>query len=238
MESTNPDARRPESTRVDRGAVSPARRRTGAVLAFVVLAVLGLVLWQTWDYWRPDDDAAPAFRGPGGAQPRGGFAGGPPPGQADPARMSRLFHDRIRSAMVASDEEWAKIQPKVEKVTSIQDRLRPGPGGMMAPPPFGGPPGTLSGGPSPGAGAADPDPIAASGRAGGPDGDDVAEKTSMLRAAIEDEHTPPEALAANLAAARAARAKLAAELKTAQEDLRQQVTPRQEAILVTFGVLE
>jgi hypothetical protein len=60
----------------------------------------------------------------------------------------------------------------------------------------------------------------------------------MLQSAIEDEQTTPQALAANLAAARAARSTLQAELKAAQEELRKSVNPRQEAALVTLGVLE
>ena len=241
MDSVNPESPPPVTTptsgRTSGSRVSSARRRAGTVLAVVVLAVLGLTLWQTWDYWRPegDDDATP-FRGarggaPGfGAMPPGGFAAGQAGGGPDSQAPRRQLHERIRAALAADDEEWAKIEPKLERVTSIQDRLRP-PAGGLTPPPFGGPAFPV-GGPRPA------DPVAAPGGAGGRDSGDVAETTAMLRAAVEDEHTSPEALAANLAAARAARAKLMAELKTAQVALRQQVTPRQEAVLVTFGVLE
>ena len=230
MESTNPRATTPpaDSTHARGTRVSAARRRAGALLAVVVLAALALVLWQTWDYWRParDDDDRSAYRGPrgGGA---GTFAGGPPPGAFDAQAMRRQLHDRIRTALAAGDEEWARIEPKLERVTSIQERLRPVPAGM-APPPFGGQRGV----PPVAAPAPPPNPLAASGS------DDLAEKSAMLRNAVEDEHTSPEALAANLAAARAARTKLVAELKSAQDNLRQQVTPRQEAILVTFGILD
>lgn len=37
-----------------RPAVSPTRRKTGLILIPIILIVLGICVWQTWDYWGPE----------------------------------------------------------------------------------------------------------------------------------------------------------------------------------------
>jgi hypothetical protein len=150
--------------------------------------------------------------------PPGGFRG--PPGAEG---MRRRFQDQIKTSLAVSDEEWAKRQPRIEKVTQFQDQLRPqmgmGPG--------------MGAGMGPGTGRG-PGPQLA----GAPVASEFAEKSELLRASLDDEQTSDAALAANVAAAREARKKLQAELKAAQEDLRKQLTPKQEATLALLGVLD
>jgi hypothetical protein len=217
-----------------RNPVSRQRRRAGAAAAVVVLIVLAVAVWQTWDYWRPEDSTAVA-RGPGGdagppPPPPGGF-GGPP--SAQDAR--RRFHEQIKSSLGAGDEEWAKLRPGIEKVTQLQDQLRPptGVGPGMGPPGMGVGPGMGMG---PGAGRGPGSQPA--GEPGAPGGSGFAKKSEMLRAAVADKETSPAALAANLAAAREERKQVQAELKAAQEDLRKLLTPKQEAVLTVQGVLD
>jgi hypothetical protein len=201
----------------DKQKVGAGRRRNAAIAAVVVLATLAVVVWQTWEYWMPPDEAMtqipPANDSAGrpGAPP-GGFGGPPGGGMPGPDEMRRRFSDQVKSALAASDAEWETLRPKVERVTQIQDQLRPRPG-------FG------PGGPAPQPGSPS-------------DAADFSEKTEMLRAAVDDEKTTPDALAANLSAARESKKKLEAELKSAREDLRKQLTPRQEAALAVLGVLD
>ena len=186
--------------------VSARRRRNGAIAAVAVFAVLGVIVWQTWEYWVPGEPPTPPLpiAGPG-AMPGGGMP--------SPQEMRRRAQEEIKAALAVNEEQWAKLQPKVERVTRLQEQLRPrGPMGR------GGPPAPPSTAPS--------------------DAADYAEKAEMLRQAVDDEQTTPEALAANVAAARAARKKLESELKAAQDDLRKDLAPRQEADLALRGVLD
>jgi hypothetical protein len=187
----------------------------------VVLITLAVVVWQTWEYWRPADPVAvaPGFDAAAGPPPPPPVGFGGPPNAED---MRRRFQDQIKSSLAASDEEWAKLRPGIEKVTQLQDQLRP---------PMGMGPGM---GPGMGRGPA-PQPA---GEPDAPGGSEFAEKSKKLRAAVADKQTSPDALAANLAAAREARKQAQAELKAAQEDLRKLLTPKQEAVLALRGVLD
>jgi len=210
--------------------ISSRRRRIGAIAAGVVILLLGLTLWQTWDYWHPTDEMAVNVS-PGGRRPApppaamGGTTGAMP-GQPE---MRRRAQDQIKAALDVSEADWAKLQPKVEKVTRLQEQLRPRGGPMGRP---GGPPMPDAQPDAQPAGQSDRRPVAADSAS------EFSEKTEMLRSAVDDEQTSDQALAANLAAARAARKKLEAELKTAQEELRKDLTPRQEAALAVLGVLD
>ena len=59
-----------------------------------------------------------------------------------------------------------------------------------------------------------------------------------MRAALENEGTSPETLKAKLTAVREVRKKSTAELADAREELRKVLTVRQEAMLVSYGILE
>ena len=146
--------------------------------------------------------------------------GGPGPGPGgegrgrrfDPAQMRERMMGNIKEQTGATDEEWRAMQPKVEKVMSLQRDLRPGFG-------FGG-------------GFGRP-------REGGEGPQSkVAEAQRSLRNALEDKNTPPEELTRKLAAYREARDRARQELAEAQKELKTGISPRAEAALVMSGILD
>jgi len=79
---------------------------------------------------------------------------------------------------------------------------------------------------------------------GAPSGDnaqeqsEVAKAMTALRETLEDTKSTPEVIKTKLDALRAARAKSAAELATAQKELRELLSVKQEAFLVMSGMLD
>jgi hypothetical protein len=133
--------------------------------------------------------------------------------------------ERLKESLKVSDDEWGVIQPLIEKVQEKQrDAAGSRFGGFGGQPRGGGgttPPATSGGGTDP----ARPE------RAG------TAEREA-LRTAVENESSSPAELKAKLAAVREQRQKSTAELAAAREDLKKVLTLRQEAALVSFGILE
>ena len=66
---------------------------------------------------------------------------------------------------------------------------------------------------------------------------EVSQRSSELRELLRDPKAPVEQIKARLSALRKAREKTRRELATAQQDLRQLMTLRQEAVLVLNGLL-
>ena len=139
---------------------------------------------------------------------------------------------RMQEQMGATDDEWKVLEPKIQKVRELQQASRGGFGGG-----FGG--------------------MGGFGNRGnrGPRGDrpagetpattQPAEKVSetqkaadALREALKNKDAKPEDLTKALTALRAARAKAKAELDKARKELQEVLTVRQEAALVSSGVLE
>ena len=180
---------------------------------------------------------------------------GPPPGGFSPTQMRQRMLERIREQFeVTDDSEWQLISDRLTKVMDARRALVGfgGPGG-----PFGGP-----GGPPPmngaarrtqqaagGPDAAPDDP--APGSPGAPDGAGPAgpppggpamfnrepsPEWEALRTAIDAKASAAE-LKSKIAQLRTAQAAKQAELKKAQDELKQLLTTRQEAIAVTFGLL-
>jgi hypothetical protein len=164
----------------------------------------------------------------------------PAPGNNDPNRdrggdRSRNFEEfrqrmseRLKTSLKVSDEEWGVIQPLIERVTTKQrdaSGSRFGGGSSRGP---GGPGGSPGGSPQPSSGGSDPNRPERAGSA----------EREALRIALENESTSPETLKAKLAAVRDVRAKSAGELAAAREDLKKVLTVRQEALLVSYGILE
>ena len=128
--------------------------------------------------------------------------------------MQRM-NDRLKTSLKVTDEEWTVLKPLVEKVQTAQRDAGAGRG-------FGG-------------------------RGGGPGGGDAnapadtrpgAAESAALRTAVESDSTSADDLKAKLAAVRAVRKKGAADLAVAREELKKVVTVRQEAVLVSMGILE
>jgi hypothetical protein len=136
-------------------------------------------------------------------------------GNFNPEEFRARMAERMKTSLKVTDDEWAVLQPLIEKVTTKQRESFGGFGGFGR----GGDRGNRGGGDS------------NSDRPG-------AAERAALRTALESESTPADDLKAKLEALRASRKKIAAELAAAREDLKKVVTVRQEAVLVSMGILE
>ncbi len=145
---------------------------------------------------------------PGGGRQRG--QGG------SPEEFRQRMDERIKTSLKVTDEEWTVLQPLVEKVQTAQRAAMAGGG-------WGGR-GGRGGGGGGNDGAADTRPGAA--------------ESAALRTALESDSTSADDLKAKLAAVREVRKKGAAELVVARENLKKVVTVRQEAVLVSMGLLD
>jgi len=130
------------------------------------------------------------------------------------ARMA----ERLKEDLGATDEEMKVIQPKIEKLMMARRDTMGGFG-------FG------RGGP---------------GGRGGRGGDSQQDETPSpaqqasndLRQTLENKSATPEEIKAKLTALREARAKAREAVATAQKELKEVLTQRQEAVLVNMGMLE
>src|SRR5690242_20668539 len=155
---------------------------------------------------------------PGGAG-GGGAGGGGFGGRIDPAQFRQMMNDRMKELMGANDDEWKALQPRIEKVQQLsRDASNFGGIGLLMD--FG------QGGGGRGRGFGGP---------GGPGGDRqpsaAQQKNTELVEVVKNKESSPEQLKEKLAAAKAARAQAKAELAKAQEELRELLTVRQEAVL-------
>ncbi|MEO6435025.1 MAG: hypothetical protein ABIP55_04595 [Tepidisphaeraceae bacterium] len=189
----------------------------------ILTALLGLVAAPALSLAQDAPPAPPAPQDapppPPQTQERGdrGDRGGRP--NFDPAQFRERFINDLKERLGASDEEFKVIQPKLEKVMEVRRDSMGGGGG------FGG----------------------FGGRGGGRDrgGDDanrqrspVEQASRDLRDLLENKDAPADQIAAKLTALREARVKAREGLQTAQKDLKDILTARQEAVLVTMGMLE
>jgi len=132
-------------------------------------------------------------------------------GNFDPAQMRERFMNSIKEQLGSSDDEWKVLQPKIEKIMTAQRDSRGG--GFF-------------------------------GRRGGNRNADDQNQTAVQRASaelrqvLENKDTPADDIAKKLAALRDAREKARTELQAAQKELKDVLTQRQEAVLVTMGMLE
>jgi len=164
-------------------------------------------------------------RGGGRGRDRGGDRGR---GRMSPEEMRKRMeewrarrNEETRKRFKATEQEWLVLQPRIEKVQTLQRASR----------------GSRFGGFFGGRGRR---PGGDRGREGQDDRDrpEVERKTEALRNLLEDEASGPAAIKAALTALRQARARAAAQLAAARKDLQQVVTVRQEALCVMMGLLE
>ncbi len=135
------------------------------------------------------------------------------PGDSAAGDMAQRFREemmnRMKTELGCTDEEWAILQPRIEKVMELQRALRGGPAMRMG------------GRGGPGASDAPATPEA-----------------DALRKALENKQAPVDEVQKKLEAFRAAKKKQAAELDAARAALREVLTARQEAAMVLAGILE
>lgn len=175
----------------------------------IVILVLGFALAPA---------VASAQRNNGGNQGGGGGRG------ANRGNFQQLQMERLKTSLEATDEEWKVLEPKIQKVQELQRGSGRGAfGGGFA----GGGRGGRRGGGG-GGGAVAPDPATLS---------PVQQAARELQEALANKDAKVEDVKAKLVAYREARVKAQAELTKAQDELREVLTPRQEAILVMSGTL-
>jgi hypothetical protein len=127
----------------------------------------------------------------------------------------QLFNERMMQTLSVTADEWAVLQPRVEKVIALQANIgQPAPGlmGMMGR--------RFRGFVEADAGA------------------DVRQKNAALEQALADSNSTQEDIRIALEAARKARAEAAEQLRKAREQLVALLTTRQEATLFQLGVLD
>ncbi|GEM_PF-1078183 len=159
--------------------------------------------------------------------------------QPDPNQLQQVFGDfrkqvekqrqkQLQEELGATDEEWKALGPKIEKVQTLQ-RLVGDDGGAGAP--GGMPGGMFGGGPGQGMFIRNADPNAAPPA-------DIEKKSQTLQTLLDNKEAKPEAVTAALKAYRDARVKAKLDLAKARQELKDLLTVRQEAQLVTMGILE
>lgn len=192
------------------------RRRVtiGMAVGVLALAIAGLCFAQ------PQAGGNRANRGERGAG-----------GNFDPAQMRQRMMERWKEQLGADDESWKVIEPRLTKVMELSRDNMGGRGGM-----FGGM--GMRGGPGGQGGRG--------GEAGNRPrfpGEENRQPTAVEKAAealsatLENQSASAETIKQQLTALRAARVKAQQDLATAQQDLRQLLTVKQEAILVLNGTL-
>lgn len=155
---------------------------------------------------------------------RGGRRGGPNADQQQGDQrgqdLRQRGEERMKTTLGVTDEEWKVLQPKIEKVTTLNRELRGGMG-MMA---RGG-----RGGRGPGGEQA---------QAAQAPQSDVQKQRQALQTVLDNKESKPAEIKTALSGYRDARAKTRAELEKAQKELRGVLSVRQEAQLVMMGTLD
>ena len=170
-----------------------------------------------------DNGGAPGGPGGFGGGGPGGFGGGGPGGFGggafDPTQFQQQMQQQMMaqykdSLFVTNDDEWAVIQPLIQKVMDAQQAVGGGMGMRMG-----------------GRGGR-------GGRGGGAGfgGAQTSEEQLTLQQAI-DNNVPAAQIRAALAKYRAARKAKQDNLETAQANLKKVLTARQEAEAVILGLL-
>lgn len=179
--------------------------------------------------------AQPPAGGQGGPGGPGGFGGPGGPGRFDPEQMAQMrqrMMERMKEQLGADNEAWKVMEPRLTKVMELnrQTQGMGGRGGMFGM--MGGMRGPRGGDNAGGQGD----------NRRGPQQDPatmtpVEKAQEQLRTTLENQSASPEEIKKNLTALREAREKAKQELATAQQELRQILTVRQEAQLVVMGQL-
>ena len=188
--------------------------------------------------------AAPPPSPAGGATSGGGGMTGYSGGMgSDPLRFKGLVKEGIREKLAAGDEEWKGLWPKIEKVMEAQRNARTGAGmsfssermvrGTLPPAAIAG------GGPAPRGQTGGGSSGGSSSASGGAANVDTPAGRAMqqIRASLEQAAGDAELLE-KVAAMRAARDASRADLVAAQKELHDACSLRQEAVLLTLGLLD
>jgi hypothetical protein len=163
-----------------------------------------------------------AAGGPPGGPPGGPGFGGGRFGRFNPAQFQQRMMQRFKEALGATDQEWAVIQPKLQKVMDLSRQLRgPGMRGM-----FFGRFGRGRFGQNAPQGAPTPPPTP------------LEKATTDLQTTLGNPQATSDEIKGKLTALRAAREKVQEQLDAANKDLKSVLTIRQEAVLVMHGIID
>ena len=169
----------------------------------------------------------------GGIRLRQGQGPGQGQNAANPQDRMAQFRERmtqrVKDSLGVTDEEWAVLQPKIEKVMTLQ---RDASGGRMM--------GMMRGvgGGRNRQGQGGQGQVDAAPATPPVDQSPVAKAATNLQTVADNKDAKPEDVKAALDAYRAAQAKAAEELQAARKDLKDVLTVQQEAKLVLTGILE
>jgi hypothetical protein len=146
-------------------------------------------------------------------------------GNFDPEQMRARMMERYKERLeVTKDDEWKLISERIDKVLTAQRETRIGG--------FGGPGGRRGGGGGDNAQAGTNNP-----RNRGPGVGEPNPDVEALQKALDDKASP-EQIKAKLAKVRESVKQKEANLAKAQDDLKQVLSVRQEAVAVTMGLLK
>jgi signal recognition particle GTPase len=164
-----------------------------------------------------DSKAAPADSGSSDRGGRGDRGNRGPGGGFDPAQFRQRMEDRIKEQLGANDDEWKVIQPKLDKVVELRfSSMRSGFSSFRG----------------------------RSGDNGGSSSNSDRQRSAVeqaqkdLQETLDNKDASPDQIKAKLTALRDAREKAKQELASAQKDLKEVLTQRQEAMLVNMNMLE
>jgi hypothetical protein len=157
--------------------------------------------------------------GPGGGG--GGFGGGMRmvAGGGNSAQFRQQTLDAIKDQLAATDDEWEKIQPKIEKLLDAKRLLVTGAGLNWS---------SQNGGPMV--------YRVSEGKVDTPAGKAMQEIRDLV--SDKDKDVDPEELNKKMAALQAALDDAKAQISAAQKDLKASLTPKQLGIMATMGYVE
>jgi len=163
------------------------------------------------------------------------------PGNFNPEQVRKRSEQRIREALDVNDTEWRKLAPHIARVRELRANLNTNMFGGMEGDFAGPPPGAFNAGP-PNAGMLPP-PTGSPGMFGlppgpGQPGSEVQERFFDLQEALDNSSSSAAIYRKRIDALHKARARTQRELLRAQAELRSLITPLQEAVLITAGILD
>jgi hypothetical protein len=211
---------------LERRQVMVSKSRIAALASSVLLAALAMpVLGQANGGGGGGNGGGGGGNGGGGGGGFGGGGGGGGGGRGnfDPAQFRQRRLDNIKQQLGSTDDEFAALQPKIEKVMDLQQQNQMGG--------FGGRGGGRRGGGGGGGGVGGAAPANAT-------PNPVRDALTALNTTLQNKDASADEIKEKLTALRDARSKAHDDLVAAQKDLQGVLTQRQEAILVTNGMLD
>ena len=142
----------------------------------------------------------------------------------NPQQGRQQFDQRLKEELAVSDDEWAALQPRIQKVRQLQrDATSRGPRNARN-----------------GRGNRNRGQNADTNATPNPDRptSEVQQKAQALQQLLASKDSSPDAIKAAVTDFREAKAKAKVDLKKAQDELRDLLTARQESVLVMMGMLD